>query len=765
MYKFIKYFLIVWIILFFFIPIVSQLQSEESTGPNDYARITDVDYKAELVDEPGEGGKVVITETLTYDVHAASKNNLFWELWRDLPEDYVDGLKIDYQVNYVKQLNEDGTETVYTESPKLYWLDSDYTSETYGPGKWYHSVGPYDEDLARYECVFFYVNGLYREEVTFEIQYEMHNAALRYADVSELYLTMYSEDTIKHLESFEGEILIPQKDMPKEGNYLAHTYGTNSHTFDYTESDTKNPGYHTFSFHLDKEDLQFKNYNQYLEFSLLAFHEDRHIFTEYAPTNYYSYDVYLDEALEAIEEYDQLPIEAKNNKKILFFGSIIISILIFIFIINRDKNIRKKQNLYQPSTNIKYFRDIPSNSDPYFAATLVFCKNNHKVDVGDSYSALLLNLVRKGYIELQRIDESKDWVTNNILLKVLYDPSFNQSETMSSAVIQSSDASVTPTSLNSLSPDIKSNLGPTSIPQTSNQSLLFNSTPSTQTTVPIANQSTQVTVSTINQPTQIIERYNINGKKLEKLSSNEESYFNLITKHALGNSISMKEFQQKVSSDYDNTDTFVTSIENSIVNIGISQGYFQKADYCSIKNHTNSLAKTYIVLSLLILIVGNFVISHTRLDFAYGSLFILGFVFLISGLILKRSANKYVLLTQFGEEEYMKWRALYNFLNSETLMKERTVIELPLWEEYLVYATAFGISNKVIKALELRCPDVTNSSILNNSYYRSRSFRTSGHSFRSSTYRASSVSRSFRYSSSSYYGGGGRGGGGGGGGH
>ena len=227
----------------------------------------------------------------------------------------------------------------------------------------------------------------------------------------------------------------------------------------------------------------------------------------------------------------------------------------------------------------------------------------------------------------------------------------------------------------------------------------------------------------------------------------------------------MKEFQKKVSSDYDNTDTFVTSIENSIVNIGISQGYFQKADYCSIKKHTNSLAKTYIILSLLILIVGNFVISCTRLDFAYGALFILGFVLMISSLILKRSANKYILLTQFGEEEYMKWRALYNFLNSETLMKERTVIELPLWEEYLVYATAFGISNKVIKALELRCPDVTNSSILNNSYYRSKSFRTSGHSFRTSAYRASSISKSSRYSSSSYYGGGGRGGGGGGGGH
>lgn len=101
---------------------------EMNLNPFDYARITDVDYKAVLVDEPGSNGKVVITERLTFDIHAASKNNLFWELWRDLPESYIDGVKVDYQVNSVKQILDDGSEIIYDESPKLYWDDSDYTS-------------------------------------------------------------------------------------------------------------------------------------------------------------------------------------------------------------------------------------------------------------------------------------------------------------------------------------------------------------------------------------------------------------------------------------------------------------------------------------------------------------------------------------------------------------------------------------------------------------------------------------------------------------
>ena len=719
----------IWIcilILTFFEPFVSSIISnlEESTGPNDYARITDIDYKAVLVDEPNEGGKVIITEQITFDIHAASQDNLFWELWRDLPEDYVDGLKIDYQVNYVKQINDDGTETYYEESPKLYWNDSDYTSSRYGPEKWYHSTGPYDEDRRRYECVFFYVDGLYREEVTFEIQYEMNNAALRYDDVSELYLTMYSEDTIKYLESFNGQILIPEKDMPKEGNYLAHTYGTNSNTFEFTESDTLNPGYHTFSINLDKDDLKFKNYNQYIEFSLLAFNEDKNIFTNYAPANIYSNDVYLEEALNAIEEYDQLPAKYKTYKIIFLSVSIGISIFILISVVTRDKKIHKKHILYKQTQAMQYFRDIPSDLDPHFAATLAFLKSNHKVDVGNTYSALMLNLIRKSYIELQKIDNNKDWTFNNITINILYNPN---SIYQATSISQNDSSNIVETKLEN--------------------NILNNQ----QTNQPI-----------INQP---VELRNINGKVLEKLSSNEEAYFNLIIRHSLGNNIKMEDFQQKVSKDYDNTDTFVTSIEKSVVNIGISQGYFQKSNYNELKNSTKSLSNSYIIFGLLIMIIGNLIIVNTRFDLAFGSLFILGTVLIICGLYLKRFANKYVLLTQFGEDEYAKWKALYDFLNSETLMKERTVIELPLWEKYLVYATAFGISNKVVKALEIRCPDVSNSPILSNGYYRSSSFRRNNHLFRSATRSASSISRSHRYSGGTYYGGGGRGGGGGGGGH
>ena len=729
------------------------VDEEESTGFNDYARITDVDYKAVLVDEYNQGSKAIITEKLTYEIHAASKDNLFWELWRDLPEDYIDGLKVDYKVNYVKQINDDGTKTKYVESPKLYWDDSDYTSSIYGPGKWYHSPGPYNEYARQYECVLFYVDGLYREKVTFEIQYEMNNAAFRYADVSELYLSMYSEETIKYLESFKGQILISNKDMPSNGNYLAHTYGTNSNTFDFTESDTKNPGYYTFSFELDKNDLKFKNYNQYLEFSLLAFNEDKHIFTNYAPSNYYSNDVYLEEALEEIKEYDNLPLKAKINKILIFIVSILISSLILKNTKNKDKNIKNKHNIYTPSTNIQYFREIPSDLDPHFAATLVFSKQRKKVDIGDTYSALMLNLVRKGYIELVKIDNNKNWDFNNISINVLYTPSLH-SNNFTNNYIQNEYYDL-------------DDLEPYKAHKINQNTTLENTTLKNSTNTSFNNVQEQLITPNINSTfTFETNKYNKNGKKLEELSTNEEAYFNLVVKYSYGSSISLQNFQNQIATDYDNTDTFVTSTEKSIVDIGISQRYFQKANYNELKNSLNTTANTYIIFAILILTIGNICIGNTRLDLAFGALFILGSTLLISAIYYKKIANNYVLLTQYGEDEHSKWLGLYNFLNSETLMKERTIIELPLWEKYLVYATAFGISEKVTKALEIRCPNTYESNMLNNEYYRSKSFKTNNRSFGRSTRHASTTSRTSRYSSGgSYYGGGGRGGGGGGGGH
>ncbi len=687
-----KTFIIVWfcMVAFMLLPVLAEYSyvfEEINLNPNDYARITDVEYKAVVVDEPGSEGKVVITERLTFDVHAASKSNTFWELWRDLPEDWIDGVKVDYQVNSVKQILADGTELVYEESPKLYWDDYDYISSIYGPGKWYHSEGPYDEADAQYECVFFYIDDVYREEMVFEIEYEMHNAALRYNDCSDLYLALYSGNTCKYLKSFKAQILFPNEDMPSPGNYEIFTYGTNSNVFPVERSATMNPGYYTFYFELDKERLQFKPYNEYIEFDLVAYGEDKHIFTEYAPSNFYSSDDVLEEIYAEQKEYAYAPATYMVKKMIVFIVAMIGSILLLIYALRTNSRMNKKHVFYKPAMEPEYFRDIPSDLDPNFAAALVFCKHKPPKDDSDIYSAILLSLARKEYIELQ---------TYNIY-------------------------------------DVQITVKKVSTPLTPEQ----------------------ITLGDVGFVEEI--------KAYEPLTPCEEYYFNLILRHASNHTLLMSTLQSRVSSDYEYTDSFVRNIEKSIVNIGVRDGYFQKADYTQPKKQLQSKAKTFLIIGLLLITVVNIISYQTRMDLAFGAYFILGIVFMIGSAYMKSLSKRYVLLTQFGEDEYAKWRGLYNFLNSETLMSERTFVELPIWERYLVYATAFGLSEKVSKAISIRCPEAVSSPVLNNNCYRSTGFRHSGRSFRRAVRSGSSIARSG--GGGFGYGGGGRGGGGGGGGH
>ena len=661
------------------------LIGEVQLNPLDYARITDVDYSATVNDEIGSGGSITVKEKLTFDIHAASKNNLFWELWRDLPESYDDGVKVTYRVKSVKQILENGKEIEYKESSKLYWNDSDYTSKYYGPNHWYHSPGPYNEELSNYECVFFYVDGMYREKPVFEIEYEMYNASMKYKDCSELYLSMYSEETIKHLNSFKGEILIPNQDMPQIGNYTANTYGTNKNEFPFTESDTKNPGYHTFAFDLDKSDLKFRPYNQYIEFDLVAYGEDKHKFTNYANRNRWTNTNVLDELNSEQIKYEMQPLASKINKITVFVISVMVSVLIMYILSIITKREKKKHIFYNSSMNMQYFREIPGDLDPYFAATFACCKNK-KTDLEKyCYSAIMLSLVRKKYIELQKIDQSKQWIDSNIKLLITYIPSLDNIQ---------------------------------------NGLLLDN----------------------IEKP----------KNEFASLTENEQRYFNLIYKHSKGNEITIKQLQKQISDDFKSTMVFQKNIKKSIVNIGINNRYFQKADYSGPRKSLNRVGNINIFIAIIFLVVVNLISYQTRLDLAFGAFSILGASFLIAGMHYKIFARKLILLTQLGEDEYAKWNGLYNFLNSETLMKEKEVIEISLWEEYLVYATAFGIAEKVQKALKIRCPEIEiqSSPILNNHYYLSRDFSTRN-AIRNSVRTASANS----YYSSGGYGGGGRGGG------
>lgn len=486
------------------------------------------------------------------------------------------------------------------------------------------------------------------------------------------------------------------------GNYEIHTFGTNNGKFDVIESDSMYPDSHTFSFSLNKNDLKFKPYNEYIEFALISYGTDKHKFTDFENLNIYSSEDALSEIMNEVNEYENI------NKKFSYIKYTILAICVCasVFIITEpiriEKRYYKKYKIYEPNEEFLYYRDIPSNLDPCFAENLVFCreKNNKKAEIS-RYSAILLSLVRKKYIEFERIDKTQDWIFNNIKIVVKH-KEYKPFE--------------------------------------------FNSK----------------------------EQYN-NFDNKEPLSDSEKAYFNLITRYTKDNEISMIRFQENLSIDYENTNTFIEKIEKTITNVGVKEGYYQSANYKKAKQLMNRDVILYRILAFVFIVIINWISYYTKIDFAYGGFTLIGLSFLIISFIVKEMSKKFILLTQYGEDEYVKWVGLYKFLKSETLMDERTVVELPLWEMYLIYATAFGISKKVVKALRFRDIDLSNSEILRNPYYSSNSFHhTLNHELNNATIAArnSYVTSKYFSSSSGYgsglgygggfgYGGGGRGGGGG----
>ena len=716
------YFLFIWLL----VEVPYFLENPPAWNPIDYARISNLDYKATILDEPGHGGNVLIKERITFDIHAASKSNPFWELWRYLPEDTADGLKIGYNILSVKQILDDGTEIIYEESPKLYWDDSDYTNTRYGygPYKWYHSKGPYNEYLDNYECLFFYVDGIYRDKITFEIEYEMTNAALRYADCSELYLPMCWEDSIAFLESFNAEILFKDEDMPETENYEAYTYGTNSNEFKFTKSDTKNPGYHTFSIELDESDLNFKPYNAYLDFSLVSHGDDKHIFTEHAPDNIYSDDVYLEEFREEQKNYENAPTRYMLFKVLIFLLSIIGVFLILRFAKFIARIARNKHVFYNPEMQMDFFREIPSDLDPNFAAYLVFSKHKSSKKLKnrkDGFSGLLLSLIRKKYITVEKVDNFKDWTPRNT--KIILNNVINSSSINSQNIFGTNNPIISYFENNVL------NESQSEFTNTDNQ---------------------QFSPDFLNE--------NSAYDNVEPLTLAEKYYYDLLVRHAVSNEITMSKLQNRISYDYEYTSNFVDNIENSVGKIGTTYEYFQKINFNHVKDTLRFWSIFFVIVAIIFIVFVNISAYSTPIDLAFGAFFILGIGFLLGADYLDKASKNSILFTQFGENEYAKWRGLYNYLNSETLMNEKTLIELPLWEKYLIYATAFGISDKVVKVLKIKCPDFETTSSLNTSYCTSRRIRKSYRSFNSSLHRASRTHRS----NSGYSGGRGFGGGGGG---
>ena len=88
----------------------------------------------------------------------------------------------------------------------------------------------------------------------------------------------------------------------------------------------------------------------------------------------------------------------------------------------------------------------------------------------------------------------------------------------------------------------------------------------------------------------------------------------------------------------------------------------------------------------------------------------------INAVITGMMSAKINVFTQKGVDEKEKWKAFKKYMEDFSLLKEKEVPALVLWEKYLVFATVFGISEKVLKQLKVIYPEVTDVNSTLNTY-------------------------------------------------
>lgn len=145
--------------------------------------------------------------------------------------------------------------------------------------------------------------------------------------------------------------------------------------------------------------------------------------------------------------------------------------------------------------------------------------------------------------------------------------------------------------------------------------------------------------------------------------------------------------------------------------------------------------------------------------FAFALFFPISILLMINAILAILINRKISSLTQKGLDEQEKWKGLKKYMEDFSLLDEKEIPALEVWEEYLVFATVFGIADKVIKQLKMVYPQIEEMENFNTASYV---YIMSHTNFNSSFSSAINSSISSTMSSGSGGGGGFSGGGGGG---
>lgn len=166
--------------------------------------------------------------------------------------------------------------------------------------------------------------------------------------------------------------------------------------------------------------------------------------------------------------------------------------------------------------------------------------------------------------------------------------------------------------------------------------------------------------------------------------------------------ITLKELQKYITKHPTSIEKLNSEISNGIKDKLYEKQYIDKEKEKEYKKYENTK-----ILYIVILVI----ISFITIIIATENLIIAGVFTITIGLIIgciiaiSKFGNRISVYSQEALDEIEQWGGLKRFMNDLSQMDKKEIPEVVLWEKYLIYATAFGIANNVLKQLKLIYPN------------------------------------------------------------
>ncbi|MGH4117385.1 DUF2207 family protein [Clostridium sp.] len=193
------------------------------------------------------------------------------------------------------------------------------------------------------------------------------------------------------------------------------------------------------------------------------------------------------------------------------------------------------------------------------------------------------------------------------------------------------------------------------------------------------------------------------------LSSHEKALLNFLFIKIGGGTgrVSLKDIKKFCSNKKTAKDAynFYIDFNKKVQNLVNKREYFETK-----RNELPKSTVRYFILYIILMILP--MVMMNKIDFFASSIIFYVSIAGFTGFMIVAFFGGKVkpLLTQKGENQFALWKAFKSFLGDFTTFDKKELPELFMWEKYLVYATVLGASQKLLKQLYAKYPELVNAS-------------------------------------------------------